>query len=90
MSIASRSIQLFAHGLMRCGNQPPFLDKNPLDDVNKTRSIRYVMQGGRCTTLKSLDEIWPRARKAEHFLRVRFDAPMSSYRCCLSITSTGT
>jgi Tol biopolymer transport system component len=39
------------------------LDKNPLQDVRNTLSIRYVMKNGRLYDANTLDEIWPRAQK---------------------------
>jgi imidazolonepropionase-like amidohydrolase len=39
------------------------LDKNPLDDITNTLSIRYVMKNGRLYDANTLDEVWPRQRK---------------------------
>jgi Tol biopolymer transport system component len=39
------------------------LDKNPLDDIANTLSIRYVMKNGRLYDANTLDEVWPRQRK---------------------------
>lgn len=39
------------------------LDKNPLDDIHNSRSIRYVMQGGILYDANTLDEIWPVRKK---------------------------
>lgn len=38
------------------------LERNPLDDIRNSRSIRYVMKGGRLFDANSLDEVWPRRR----------------------------
>jgi hypothetical protein len=38
------------------------LDKNPLDDIRNTTSIRYVMINGRLYDAGSMDEIWPDRR----------------------------
>ena len=38
------------------------LDKNPLDDIRNSTSIRYVMVNGRMYAAESMDEIWPRQR----------------------------
>lgn len=38
------------------------LDKNPLDDIQNTTSIRYVMKNGRLYTADDLTEIWPNCR----------------------------
>ena len=36
------------------------LDKNPLDDIYSTTSIRYVMKNGRLYRADNLTEVWPR------------------------------
>ena len=38
------------------------LDRNPLEDIRNTNSIRSVMKNGRLYDGNSLDEIWPRQR----------------------------
>jgi WD40 repeat protein len=38
------------------------LDKNPLDDIGNTLSIRYVMKNGRLYRSDDLAEVWPRQR----------------------------
>ncbi len=38
------------------------LDKNPLDDIQHTTAIRYVMKNGRLYEAATLNEIWPRKR----------------------------
>ena len=38
------------------------LDKNPLDDIHNTTSIRYVMKNGRLYQADDLTEIWPRQK----------------------------
>lgn len=38
------------------------LDKNPLDDIGNTLSIRYVMKNGRLYQSDDLTEVWPRQR----------------------------
>ena len=43
------------------------LDKNPLEDIRNTNSIRYVMKNGRLYEGDSLDEIYPRQQKAPKF-----------------------
>ena len=40
------------------------LDRNPLDDILNTLTIRYVMKNGRLYEGDSLREIWPRERDA--------------------------
>jgi Tol biopolymer transport system component len=35
------------------------LDKNPLDDIHNTTSIRYVMKNGEVFEGATLDEVWP-------------------------------
>ena len=39
------------------------LDKNPLENLRNTNSIRYVMKNGRLYQGDSLDEIWPTPRR---------------------------
>ena len=38
------------------------LDKNPLEDIRNTRSLRQVMKNGRLYNANTLDEEWPRQR----------------------------
>jgi cytosine/adenosine deaminase-related metal-dependent hydrolase len=38
------------------------LDRNPLEDIENTNSIRYVMKNGRLYDGNTLDEVWPRVR----------------------------
>ena len=40
------------------------LDKNPLDDIRNTNTIKYVMKNGRLYDGNTLDEIWPRQKAA--------------------------
>lgn len=35
------------------------LDKNPLDDIHNTNTIRYVMKNGELFKSDNLDEVWP-------------------------------
>jgi Tol biopolymer transport system component/imidazolonepropionase-like amidohydrolase len=35
------------------------LDRNPLEDIHNTNSIRYVMKNGRLYEGNTLDEVWP-------------------------------
>jgi cytosine/adenosine deaminase-related metal-dependent hydrolase len=39
------------------------LDKNPLENLRNSNSIRYVMKNGRMYEGDTLDEVWPKARK---------------------------
>jgi Tol biopolymer transport system component len=39
------------------------LDRNPLEDIHNTNSIRYVMKNGRLYDGNTLDEVWPRQVK---------------------------
>lgn len=43
------------------------LDRNPLENLRNTTAIRYVMKNGRLYSGTTLDEIWPRQRKAGPF-----------------------
>jgi hypothetical protein len=38
------------------------LDKNPLEDIKNTNSIKYVMKHGRLYDRNTLDEVWPRVK----------------------------
>ncbi|HEX4849352.1 MAG TPA: amidohydrolase family protein, partial [Puia sp.] len=39
------------------------LDKNPLDDIHYTNTIKYVMKAGVLYDSETLDEIWPEKKK---------------------------
>jgi hypothetical protein len=39
------------------------LDRNPLDDIRNTNSVRYVMKNGRLYDGDTLAEVWPRQRR---------------------------
>lgn len=43
------------------------LDRNPLENIRNTTAIRYVMKNGRLYNGNTLDEIYPRVRKAGPF-----------------------
>src|SRR5690606_5812429 len=43
------------------------LDRNPLDGIRNSKEIRYVMKNGRLYDADTLDEVWPRQRKAGPF-----------------------
>ena len=53
------------------------LDKNPLEAIENTLSIREVMKGGRLYDAGSLDELWPRTRRLGP-LWFRTDVPPSA------------
>jgi len=38
------------------------LDKNPLENIRNTNTIRYVMKNGRLYEGETLNEVWPRQR----------------------------
>ena len=38
------------------------LDRNPLEDIRNSNSIRYVMKNGRLYDGNTLDEMWPRVK----------------------------
>ena len=42
------------------------LDKNPLDDIHNTNTIRYVMKNGDLFIGETMEEIWPAGKKLEH------------------------
>ena len=39
------------------------LDRNPLEAIRNTNSVRYVMKNGRLYSGDNLDELWPREKK---------------------------
>jgi Tol biopolymer transport system component len=39
------------------------LDKNPLDNIRNTTSIRYVMKNGELYDADTLDQVWPQQKK---------------------------
>jgi imidazolonepropionase-like amidohydrolase len=41
------------------------LDRDPLEDIRNTNSVRYVMKNGLMYDGNSLDQVWPVARKME-------------------------
>ena len=43
------------------------LDKNPLENIRNTNAIKYVMKNGRLYDGNSLDEVYPRQKKAGPF-----------------------
>lgn len=43
------------------------LEKNPLDDIRHTTSLRWVMKGGTLYDANTLDELWPEARPYGRF-----------------------
>jgi imidazolonepropionase-like amidohydrolase len=51
------------------------LDSNPLDNIRNTTAIRYVMKNGRLYNGNTLDEIWPRVKKAGPFYWQDEDVP---------------
>jgi imidazolonepropionase-like amidohydrolase len=42
------------------------LDKNPLDDIKNTNTIKYVMKNGRMYDGNTMAEVWPRQRQIAH------------------------
>ena len=43
------------------------LDRNPLDDIKNTSSIKFVMKNGRMYDASTLDEVYPRQQKMAKF-----------------------
>ena len=43
------------------------LDKNPLENLRNTNSLDMVIKNGRVYSADSLDELWPREKKAEKY-----------------------
>lgn len=52
------------------------MDKNPLDDIRNTNTISHVMKNGRLYDGNTLDEVYPREKKAPDFYWVK-DGPDS-------------
>jgi Tol biopolymer transport system component len=48
------------------------LDKNPLEDIHNTKSIRYVMKDGVLYESETLDEVWPKKKKCPEW---RYKSP---------------
>jgi Tol biopolymer transport system component len=42
------------------------LDKNPLEDIKNTNTIKYVMKNGRMYDGNTMAEVWPRQRQIAH------------------------
>jgi len=40
-------------------------DKNPLDDIHNTNTIRWVMKNGELFEGDTLDQVWPEQKKLE-------------------------
>jgi Tol biopolymer transport system component/imidazolonepropionase-like amidohydrolase len=51
------------------------LDKNPLENIRNSTSIRYVMKGGELFEGNTLDMVWPRAEKLRAFKYRDFGPP---------------
>ena len=43
------------------------LDANPLENIRNSNTLRYVMKNGRLYDANTLDELWPRQRKATFY-----------------------
>jgi Tol biopolymer transport system component len=43
------------------------LDRNPLDDIRNTNSVRYVMKNGELYDAETMDQVWPVQRKLPTF-----------------------
>ncbi|MBI4408764.1 MAG: amidohydrolase family protein, partial [Gemmatimonadetes bacterium] len=54
------------------------LDANPLQNMRNTNTIRYVMKNGRLYDGDTLDEVWPRQKKAGPFYWQREGAPATA------------
>jgi len=54
------------------------LDENPLEDIQNSTSIRYVMKGGELYEGDTLDMIWPTERPLRSFKFVDFGPPPKS------------
>ncbi|MEM0939446.1 MAG: hypothetical protein AAF600_07135 [Bacteroidota bacterium] len=43
------------------------MNKNPLEDIRNSKTITYVMKNGRLYDGNTLDEIYPKEKKAPDF-----------------------
>jgi hypothetical protein len=43
------------------------LDQNPLVNIKNTNTLKYVIKNGRIYDANTLDEIWPRQKKATFY-----------------------
>src|SRR5439155_16472050 len=43
------------------------LDANPLVNIRNSNTLKYVMKNGRLYDANTLDELWPRQRKASFY-----------------------
>jgi cytosine/adenosine deaminase-related metal-dependent hydrolase len=43
------------------------LDANPLENIRNSNTLRYVMKNGRLYDANTLDELWPRQKKATFY-----------------------
>jgi len=53
------------------------LDKNPLDDIHNTNTIRWVMKNGELFEGDTLNQIWPEQKKLEPLFFWNYDTPKS-------------
>ena len=51
------------------------LDKNPLEDIHNTNSIRWVMKNGELFEGDTLDQVWPEQKKLEPLFFWNYDTP---------------
>ncbi len=51
------------------------LDANPLDNLRNTNTVRMVMKNGRLYDGDTLDEVWPRERKATFYWQAPAPSP---------------
>ena len=49
------------------------LDKNPLEDIHNTNSVRWVMKNGELFEGDTLDQVWPQQKKLEPLWFWSFD-----------------
>jgi Tol biopolymer transport system component len=54
------------------------LDANPLDNIKNSNTLRYVMKNGRLYDANTLDEVWPRQRKAKFYWQQEEPAPLDN------------
>lgn len=52
------------------------LDQNPLANIKNSNTLKYVMKNGRLYDASSLDEVWPRQKKATFYWQQGDPEPM--------------
>jgi cytosine/adenosine deaminase-related metal-dependent hydrolase len=54
------------------------MDANPLVNIRNSNTLRYVMKNGRLYDANTLDEVWPRQKKASFYWQSGDPDPMDN------------